>query len=595
MSCTFVQLQIVSMKYSSIPTAQSVVQHCQAKGIANIIISPGSRNAPLILGFTENSFFNCFSIVDERNAAFFALGMAQQLQKPVAIICSSGSALLNYYPAIAEAFYSHIPLVAISADRPSYKIDVGDGQTIRQDDVFHRHIGYSANLKQDVVHATDRIEKYAPSMISSSGIDSTQKNIQTYNDHELNRCIDVTLTKCLPVHINVPFEEPLYDTLSAYTVKSNVQPTPNERTTFEDVSEYSKRWNRSKRKMVLVGVNHPNSLEQRFLKILADDPSVIVFTESTSNLHHPNFFPSIDSIVAPIEKLETSEALFLKLQPEILLTFGGLIVSKKIKAFLRKYKPKLHWHVDPINANDTFFALKQHFKIDVNSFFDSFLSLVGPVESDYYRYWNEVKIGYQDKRATYLKEIPFSDLSVFESICDQIPANYHVQLANSSTVRYMQLFDIEPSVTVFCNRGTSGIDGSTSTAVGASIYCSDPTLLITGDLSFLYDSNALWNNYLKHDFKIILINNEGGGIFRILPGHEKTKNFETYFETVQKYDVSHLCRMFGIAHQRVNDKKGLVEKLEEFFKSDSGPSLLEVCTPRIINDKILLGYFDFIS
>jgi len=213
------------MKYSSIPAAQSVVQHCQAKGIKNIIISPGSRNAPLILGFTENPFFNCFSIVDERSAAFFALGMAQNLQQPVAVVCSSGSALLNYYPAIAEAFYSHIPLVAISADRPSYKIDVGDGQTIRQDDVFHRHIGYSANLKQDVVHATDRIEKYAPQMISAKGLDDTQQKVQAYNDEELNKAIDLALTKGLPIHINVPFEEPLYDTLTQSSVKSNIKPT----------------------------------------------------------------------------------------------------------------------------------------------------------------------------------------------------------------------------------------------------------------------------------------------------------------------------------------------------------------------------------
>ena len=133
--------------YSDIPSAQTLVLYFQSVGIKNIVISPGSRNAPLTLSFTKNPFFKCFSIVDERCAGFFALGMAQQLNEPVAVVCTSGSALLNYYPAVAEAFYSDIPLIVVSADRPNHKIDIGDGQTIRQDNVFKRHIGYSANLK----------------------------------------------------------------------------------------------------------------------------------------------------------------------------------------------------------------------------------------------------------------------------------------------------------------------------------------------------------------------------------------------------------------------------------------------------------------
>ena len=349
------------MKHSSIPSAQSVVMHCKAKGIENIVISPGSRNAPLTISFTEDSFFKCFSIVDERSAAFFALGIAQQLRKPVAVVCTSGSALLNYYPAIAEAFYSDIPLVVISADRPVYKIDVGDGQTIRQDDVFHRHIGYSANLKQDVAHATDRVEKYAPELISEVGVIATQQKVQAYNDLELNKAFNTTLSTGLPVHINVPFEEPLYNVLNEPSVKPEISNGEVEQESVADMGLYKGLWGSAKRKIVLVGVNHPNAIEQRFLDILGNDPSVLVLTESTSNLHHPNFFPSIDSIVAPIEKSEDSEELFKKLKPDILLTFGGLIVSKKIKAFLRHHQPQEHWHIDQLKAYNTFFSLTRHF------------------------------------------------------------------------------------------------------------------------------------------------------------------------------------------------------------------------------------------
>ncbi len=583
------------MRYSSIPLAQTVIAHCKAKGIKNIVISPGSRNAPLITGFTENPFFKCFSIVDERCAAFFALGIAQQLREPVAVVCTSGSALLNYYPAVAEAFYSDIPLVVLSADRPAYKIDIGDGQTIRQDRVFQRHIGYSANLEQDVVHSTEKIKRYAPKLLEDD-LEAAQNKIQVYNDTELNKAMGITLTTGLPVHINIPFEEPLYTTVnepSVFPMITDVEPIVTD--AIDDIADFAKVWNVSQKKMVLVGVNDPNTVEQEFINVLANDPSVIVLTETTSNLHHPNFFASIDSLIAPIEKSEEKETLFSKLRPDVLLTFGGLIVSKKIKAFLRQYRPKQHWHIDKVRANDTFFSLTRHFKIDVNGFFKKFSAHIQNTDSDYHGYWNSVKFNGELKGKAYLAEIDFSDMSVFEHITKCIPQNYQLQLANSSTVRYAQLFDLDPSLQVFCNRGTSGIEGSTSTAIGASIYNKSPTLFITGDLGFLYDSNGLWNDYIRPDFRIILINNGGGGIFRILPGKEQTGNFERFFETKHDFNVGEFCNLFNFEYFLSDTEKSLKTATSVFYEPSERPKLLEVCTPRLLNDKILLGYFDFIS
>ncbi len=584
------------MRYSSIPSAQLVVQHCKAKKIKNIVISPGSRNAPLTIDFSEDPYFKCFSIVDERSAAFFALGIAQQLHEPVAVVCTSGSALLNYYPAVAEAFYSGIPLVVISADRPVYKIDVGDGQTIRQDNVFDRHIGYSANLKQDVSHAVHRVEKYMPQWLSRKNIETVQQEIQAYNNNELNTVLNVALQVKLPVHINVPFEEPLYDTITEPTVRAeSISEIGKEGVQTVHLKAYADIWNSSKQKMVLVGVNPPNAVEQAFLDVLATDPSVIVLTETTSNLHHPNFFKSIDSIVAPIEKSNETEELFEKLQPQILLTFGGLVVSKKIKAFLREYKPQHHWHVDEIKAFNTFFSLTHHFKINIDYFLADFVNFIEPQPSNYFDYWNNRRVQYEAKREAYIKDIPFSDMLAFDFILKSIPENYQVQLANSSTVRYAQLFDLDSSLEIFCNRGTSGIDGSTSTAVGAAYYKETPTLLITGDISFFYDSNGLWNNYIRPDFRIIIINNDGGGIFRILPGQEETENFATFFETTHDKNVEHLSSQFGFEHMLVNDVTSLEVRLNEFYKLSDKPKILEVHTPRFLNNKILLGYFDFIS
>lgn len=585
------------MKYSSIPLARTVIAQCKENGISNIVISPGSRNAPLTISFTEDAFFSCYSIVDERCAAFFALGMAQNIGKPVAVVCTSGSALLNYYPAVAEAFYGEIPLVVISADRPSYKIDVGDGQTIRQDNVFHRHIGYNANLRQDISHAADRIMRYRPDWIKNKDVNKEQDKIQAFNDLEINTAIRTARKQLLPVHINVPFEEPLYDfkDLPSLGVGTKTSFLTNENSEQIALEPYAEIWKNAKRKMVVVGVNAPNTVQQSLLDALGTDPSVIVLTETTSNLHHTNFFNSIDTLVAPIELVSNKGTLFSALQPDILLTFGGLIVSKKIKAFLRQYTPEHHWHIGETRANDTFYCLDAHLKTKVNTVLETFYNGREQVRSTYFSVWDTVRSSHLKKQKEYLVKIPFTDFSAFNILLGAIPNNYQLHLANSSTIRYAQLFRIKPSITVFCNRGTSGIDGSTSTAMGASIYEKMPTLLVTGDLSFFYDSNALWNNYIRNDFRIILVNNSGGGIFRILPGKDDSDNFGRFFETTHQLNASALCAMFGFDYFKVGNEQHLSSTLSSFFDSSSKPKLLEVETPRLLNDKILMDYFHFIS
>ncbi|WP_437395620.1 2-succinyl-5-enolpyruvyl-6-hydroxy-3-cyclohexene-1-carboxylic-acid synthase [Flagellimonas lutimaris] len=580
------------MTYSDIPSAQTLVLYFKSRGVKNIVISPGSRNAPLTISFTKNTFFSCYSIVDERCAAFFAMGMAQHIQEPVAVICSSGSAMLNFYPAVAEAFYSDIPLIVVSADRPSYRIDIGDGQTIRQENVLEKHIGYSANLRQDVSHATNTISKFGAWLL-----DESQERIQSYNEKEISRALTVAFDEKYPVHINIPFEEPLYGRVEepSVQIKDFEKSSEEDPSSEENWEELANVWNNSPRKMVLVGVNQPNAIEVKVLEKLAKDPNTLLFTETTSNLHHPEFFESIDSIIAPIEKSENSDELFRKLQPELLVTFGGLIVSKKIKAFLREYRPKQHWHIDTKKANDTFYCLTRHVETDPNQFFNKVVSEEIAPSSDFKVFWERKKNNYEAKRDAYLKEIPFSDFAAFDQIIKKIPKGYQVHLANSSTVRYAQLFAMDKSLKVFCNRGTSGIDGSTSTAVGSSIHSKEPTLLLTGDLSFFYDSNALWNNYIRPDFRVILINNSGGGIFRILPGKEDTKEFETFFETSHELSAKHLANMYGFEHIRAKNEAELEESLQGFYVKSTKPKILEVATPRVLNNKILLGYFDFIS
>ncbi len=552
------------MKFSNKILSQTLIQLCLDKHIEHIVISPGSRNAPLTIGFGAHDDFKCFSVVDERCAAFFALGMAQQLNKPVAVVCTSGSALLNYYPAVSEAFYSDIPLVVISADRPANFIDIGDGQTIRQENVFENHILYSANCKEG-------------------------NEFQIHNETEINVALNTAIELKGPVHINIPFTEPLYQTVNEQSVwPQNVAPRIAENFN-QDLIPFVEKWNKSTKKMVLVGTLPPNSLEAHFIKQLAKDKSVLVLTETTSNLCHDNFISAIDQLIAPLTAEE-----FKKLQPEILLTFGGMVVSKKIKAFLRTYPPKEHWHVDFKKAYDTFFVLNQHFKTAINNFFIEFLPKTIPLNSEYQNTWLKVKKHRLQRHAAYVNEIPYSDFRVFCEIFQQLPPNIQLQLSNSATIRYAQLFNIHPSAEVFCNRGTSGIDGSMSTAIGAGYASKLPTVFLTGDLSFFYDSNALWNNYIPKDFKIIVVNNGGGGIFRILPGEKDSTLFDTYFETKHNLSATHIAKMYGFEYESVSAIENLESILKSFFAVNEGQKLLEIFTPATVNDKVLLNYFKFI-
>lgn len=539
--------------------AQIIIAACRQFEIETVVISPGSRNAPLTIGFSNHKDFETLSIVDERCAAFFALGIAQQTLKPVALVCTSGSALLNYYPAIAEAYYSQIPLVVISADRPAHLIDIGDGQTIRQENVFKNHILYSANLKEfDAENSIKALSKAFSLLRQVKG----------------------------PIHINAPFNEPLYETVATMNDFRFIA----EESDLQDTIDYenlASQWNSAKKKMILVGVHSPNAALEILLDKVADDPSVLVFTETTSNLYNKRFVNSIDNLI-----FNLTEEEFTSLQPDILLTFGGMIVSKKIKKFLREYSPKEHWHVNELRAFDTYQVLSKHLKIDSHSFFKHFCELVDyDNKSTYESTWTYYKQRIREKHNHYIKTAPYSDLKVFEQVLKVIPDFSEVQFSNSAIIRYSQLFEMNSTITVFCNRGTSGIDGSTSTALGAAYATQKPTTLITGDLSFFYDSNALWNNYIPTDVRIVIINNSGGGIFKIIPGPKKSTALK-YFETPHCLTAEHLCVMFGFEYSTAHNLKTLAEEVVGFYDKSDKPKVLEVFTPSDLNDLVLKEYIN---
>lgn len=549
------------MNYPEIPLAQSILQLFKAKGINHIIISPGSRNAPLTIGFTNDPFFTCYSIVDERCAAFFAMGIAQQINKPTALLCTSGSALLNYYPAVAEAFYSQIPLIVVSADRPTSKIDIGDGQTIRQRNVFENHSLYNANLTEEA---------------------------SVTNDEFIQKAIFTAKTKKGPVHINIPFEEPLYNIIDEQTYESIIIEDEIESPITKQI-DFSILENASKI-VVLIGSQNPNSLSKESINYLALLPNVVILTEINSNIHHKNVVANIDTLITTF-----SENDFKDFQPDLLLTFGGMIVSKRVKALFRNYPPKNHWHIDELRAYDTFSSLTKHLTISANDFVDQIKIEISVKPSNFAGNIQELMIDRKKGHERYMEEIPFSDLKSFHLIWKNLPENVQLQISNSAVIRYAQLFETNESIDVFCNRGTSGIDGSTSTAIGAAVVSKKPVVLISGDISFFYDSNALWNNYIPNNFKIIIINNSGGGIFRILPGHQENKTFNTFFETEHHLTAEHLAKMYQFNYSTAKNEEELNLALKLLLSANDQPQILEVFTPSKINRDLLRNYFTSIS
>ncbi len=551
------------------------VNECVKHGMRHIVCSPGSRNAPLVIAFDEHPEVETFVIHDERCAAFYAMGMAQQLNAPVGITCTSGSAMLNYYPAVAEAYYQAIPLVVISADRPEEWIDQGDGQTIVQKGVYSNHIRFESTIREEII--SDFTFEELKSIIQTA----FQKGNGNWKG---------------PIHFNIPINEPLYVTIeiekpdsARYPIKSEVYELSNsEKSLIEEI------WKNSERKMILCGQLPKNPYLLQKLVDLSNDSSIAVLVENTSNLTHSAFIHCIDRTLEGI-----TDSDIQKFNPDLLITIGGAIVSKRIKQFLRKAGVKNHWKVGfEFPEMDTYNALTNSFEVNTATFFGHILSITcEPKNSTFGAHWKQMDYISQDKIKTFFQTIPYSDLSVFETILDYIPEDSFLHMGNSSVVRYCQLFDPIKSITYFSNRGTSGIDGCTSTACGIALMsASKCNVLITGDVSFFYDSNALWSNHLPSNLRIILINNGGGGIFKIIPGPDSTAQSETFFEAKHEFKAEYICKAFGVHYTRVQTVQEVESEMEHFYlqTEDGKPKLLEISTPSDVNPIVLKDFFNTI-
>lgn len=551
---------------------QLIVDQLLAYDIRKVVVSPGSRNAPFSIAFDEHPEIETFVVHDERSAGFIALGMAQELGETVALCCTSGSACLNYYPAISEAYYRSIPLLVLTADRPSAWINHGDGQTIVQRDVFKNHILGSLEFDEELFN-NQSIETHQQELASLLYI--TQSNWKG------------------PVHLNVGLNEPLYQTVEKTTNYHFYLPSPSLPKHIEEteMSEIITEFNEHKT-LVLCGQMEANPRLQQELMKLASFPNVVVLVENTSNIQHERFIHCIDRTLNGFDQNDVS------FEPEILVTIGGAVVSKRIKAYLRKANILKHYKLGAeFPEMDTYRCLTKSFPVSADDFFAQVNE--HELQANKYNFngkWKRVDIQAKDRALDFISEFPhLTDLQVFQTIQDLLPEDSILHLANSSVVRYAQLFDPLPGVRYESNRGTSGIDGSTSTALGAAIV--NPRkqhVLISGDISFLYDSNALWYEPFPRNFKMIVIQNYGGGIFKIIPGPADSKQRERYFEAKQAKSPASIAMAYGLQTKTLSSLEELTEYLPLFFDPSCETQVLEVQTDDANNAIDLDRYFEFL-
>ena len=530
---------------------QILVETMHFHGVNHAVVSPGSRNAPLIIALSR-SRIKTHIVVDERSAAYVALGIAQQLKAPVALVCTSGTALLNYAPAVAEAYYQKIPLIVVSADRPQEWIDQDDSQTIRQFKALDQFVKRSYDIP---ARCDDDTAVWYAERIAHDAM------------------MEATSLRRAPVHINVQLAEPLNGlTTEPYKLR-RIHHFPSYDGICRDDIIKLKEQLLHKRVMIIAGFMEMN------------EPLRQALNETISNMADDFTINAIDRTLLAIDEDDK------RYYPDVVITIGGAIVSRKIKAFLRKVKPD-HWYVGLNDVTvDCFQSLTRRIEANPDTFIPTLFQDSLTVKS-FCTIWQDAHTAGLRRHHKYLEKIGWSDMKAYETIFDfyqQNPDNLIMHLSNGTTIRYAQLFGDMVIAPNFCNRGVSGIDGCTSTAIGAAMV-NGPAVLITGDMSFLYDISALSAITPKLQLKIVVVDNGGGGIFRFIDSTASLPELEKYFVVKRNLDVEKVAASFGIKTYRADNADSLFEQLSNMMVED-GPAVLVVKTDGKRSAEILKNYF----
>ena len=484
-----------------------------AHGVRHAVVCPGSRNAPITHNLNECPDITCFPVTDERSAGFYALGMSQALKCPVAVCVTSGTALLNLAPAVAEAYYQHIPLVVISADRPQQWIDQLEGQTL----------------------------PFVKKAVSLPEISEGDEESRWYCNRLVN---EVLIVRYAPVHINVPITEPLFSfTVSELPVERTIELMPAD-VSPATLSHVARMFLQAKRPILISG-QPLNPLMDEAVALVGDDDRYV---------------------------------------PDFVLYIGGSIVSKRLRRFLRKAKETWVVNADG-EVTDTFMNLTHVVQGDAEAVADHIRFMLVMEPHPFVQLWDTLLASLRQKTEAY--EPAYSQMAAvkyFEAHVSEAVVHY----ANSSAIRLANIFAQHP---VWCNRGVNGIEGSLSTAAGFSVVSNDRVYCVIGDLSFFYDQNALWNQNLRNNFRILLLNNGRGGIFNMLPGLEQSPARDKIVAAEHQTSAEGICRQNDVVYLRAEGPHDLHQAIDTLLYIESDrPVLLEVFTDASDDERVYKDY-----
>lgn len=544
--------------------AEMLAEH----GAEWVVCSPGSRNTPLLMAMAREKRLRKAVVVDERSAGYIAIGIAQQTRRPVAVVCTSGTALLNLAPAAAEAYYAKVPLIIVSADRPQQWIDQNDSQTLRQP------------------LALSQVTKWRASLPSRPSTDDEQWWVRRILNEAWQK---VSTAPMASVHINIHISEPIAETTQIANDNWNsiLCPVATPRLADADAKVLQRLMASEKRVMVVCGVMHPNKSLTNLLIHISNRSNCVVLAEAISNIRGGKIISEPEQALCQISRDNKSS-----LAPSLIIYLGGALVSRRIKEFIRNH-PCQQWRVGiDHNIIDTFKHLTCNIGVEPEELF-LHLTEAEQTESDYAANWAAIATAARISHEQFTQNAPWSTLAAISAISRQLPQSTILHLSNGLSVRLAQLCHTPQASEWWSNRGTSGIDGSTSTALGASIAAPEGknVILITGDMSMNYDLNALNSSLDYSRLKIIVLCNGGGGIFRFIDTTANLPELEDYMEVKHSTPVHDFARAFGFDYFAAESSSQLNEVLPRFF-SNSKQAILAVFTDSATDALVLRNYYN---
>ena len=553
--------------YSSLKNVQILVALLKKYGVKHIVISAGTRHTPLVCSVEHDSFFKTYSIVDERSASFFAIGLIEKLREPVAVCCTSGTAAANYVSAANEAFCQQLPLLLLTADRNPYYMFQQEELMIPQENL------YSSVCKKVVTlgHVRDEKDFWYSARICNEAL------------------LELTQGECGPVHINFVVENdyPIKQGIVDFKEETLPDVKKIERLTLEDSDDEWKKWaEKLKKSRVLIVYGQKGVLTDKEKKTIDDFTekyNCVISKDLIANLH-VKYAISTYALGRSLNYSELKE-----LSPDIIITMNANSISE-IKGRMIDFKTSFeHWHVSGKgNISDPFKCLSNVIACSPQTFFRRFSELVdnNEIKHSYYNQWNDAYERIGEKGCLNNEVIPYSSMYAIQQYLKKIPDYSLLHIANSNSIRMASYFDVKEHVEVYDNRGAHGIDGSMSAFIGQAYINENLSFLVIGDLSFFYDMNALWNQYVGNNIRILLCNNFGGAIFHTYPNTENVPTLDEHLGAAHQTNAKEWVLSRGFKYLSATNKEELDLAMNELMVEKSEqPIILEVFTDKEMDAK----------